>query len=147
MKYDDASWHYGGNFPKDLPPEAGATHISMFVIWAWLNGLAGILHAEEIPEGQEQVRKREKTPGKLFIALCDEKFTDEDLNAEGNAFAEVYYAGADGLKSDGYLLDYSIAFPEATSPYHVPDSWASFDRIAPLITSRFDAWRKRVGRT
>ena len=24
MKYDDASWHYGGNFPKDLPTEAGA---------------------------------------------------------------------------------------------------------------------------
>lgn len=26
MKYDDASWHYGGEFPDDLPPTAGATH-------------------------------------------------------------------------------------------------------------------------
>ena len=23
MKYDDASWHYGGDFPADLPQEAG----------------------------------------------------------------------------------------------------------------------------
>ncbi|WP_441328174.1 DUF7832 domain-containing protein [Mesorhizobium album] len=33
MKYDDASWHSGGNFPRELPPEAGATHIAMFVAW------------------------------------------------------------------------------------------------------------------
>ncbi|MGN6118448.1 MAG: DUF7832 domain-containing protein, partial [Rhodanobacter sp.] len=41
MKYDDASWHYGGDFPKDLPDEAGATHTGMFVAWALLSGLAG----------------------------------------------------------------------------------------------------------
>ncbi|WP_262497415.1 DUF7832 domain-containing protein [Pedobacter caeni] len=28
-KYDDASWHYGGDFPKDLPQINGATHIGM----------------------------------------------------------------------------------------------------------------------
>lgn len=39
MKYDDASWHVGGDFPKELPPEAGATHIGMFAAWCMLNGL------------------------------------------------------------------------------------------------------------
>ena len=33
MKYDDASWHYEGAYPADLPPEAGATHIGMFLAW------------------------------------------------------------------------------------------------------------------
>ena len=33
-KYDDASWHYGGDFPKDLPIEAGATHTGMFLALA-----------------------------------------------------------------------------------------------------------------
>jgi hypothetical protein len=33
MKYDDASWHYGGDFPADLPREAGSTHIAMFLAW------------------------------------------------------------------------------------------------------------------
>ena len=31
-KYDDASWHYGGDFPDDLPEENGATHIGMLKI-------------------------------------------------------------------------------------------------------------------
>lgn len=44
MKYDDASWHVGGEFPKELPPQAGATHIGMFAAWCMLAGLAGELH-------------------------------------------------------------------------------------------------------
>ena len=36
MKYDDAGWHVGGDFPDDLPPEAGATHIGMFAAWCML---------------------------------------------------------------------------------------------------------------
>ncbi|WP_163023784.1 hypothetical protein [Pseudomonas viridiflava] len=27
MKYDDASWHYTGDFPADQPKEQGGTHI------------------------------------------------------------------------------------------------------------------------
>ena len=50
MKYDDASWHYGGKFPKNLPPEAGATHTGMFVAWALLNGLAGELYSTDFPD-------------------------------------------------------------------------------------------------
>jgi hypothetical protein len=29
MSYDRADWHYGGNYPKGLPPENGGTHIGM----------------------------------------------------------------------------------------------------------------------
>lgn len=32
-KYDDAAWHYNGDFPKDLPKENGATHIGMLLTW------------------------------------------------------------------------------------------------------------------
>ena len=41
MKYDDASWHYGGDFPSELSSDAGATHIGMFVTWALLVDLGG----------------------------------------------------------------------------------------------------------
>ena len=34
-KYDDASWHYEGDYPEDLPTANAATHIGMF--------LAGVL--------------------------------------------------------------------------------------------------------
>jgi len=47
MKYDDASWHYDGEFPADLPPEAGATHIGMYLAWCLLNELAGPLYTDD----------------------------------------------------------------------------------------------------
>lgn len=91
MKYDDASWHYGGDFPKDLPTKAGATHIAMFLAWAVLNGLASDFHTAEPSEELAGLRDRKITPGEWFIMTCDEKFTDEDLSDEGNLFALGYY--------------------------------------------------------
>ena len=49
-KYDDASWHYGGDFPKDLPIEAGGTHIGMFFAWAVSSGLGGDMHVVDSPD-------------------------------------------------------------------------------------------------
>ncbi len=38
-KYDDASWHYGGDFPKELPEKNSATHTGMFLNWCIHKGL------------------------------------------------------------------------------------------------------------
>ena len=84
LKYDDASWHSRGDFPKDLPPKAGATHTGMFVSWRLLNGLGGKIHFEEPASLLSQLRARSITPGDYFLKACDEKFTDEDLTDEGN---------------------------------------------------------------
>jgi hypothetical protein len=65
VKYDDASWHYGGDFPKDLPIEAGATHIAMFAVWAWSNGLAGPLITEDIPDALEAVKAVDDASGDI----------------------------------------------------------------------------------
>jgi hypothetical protein len=138
MKYDDASWHYGGDFPTDLPREAGATHIAMFLAWAVLNGLASDYHKVDSTAELAQLRAREVTPGAWFIRTCDEKFTDEDLSDEGNSFATVYYG--DG---GSYLDDYSHTFPNGSSLYHVEDSWVSFDALAPVIAGRLRAWRSK----
>ena len=101
MKYDDASWHSDGDFPEDLPPEAGATHAGMFLAWSLLQGLVGEDHAADFPGELEQLRKREVTPGK-YLMILDGKFTDEELNDEGNAFASSYFDFEKGL----YLADY-----------------------------------------
>lgn len=144
MKYDDASWHYGGDFPAELPESAGATHIGMFVSWAVLNGLAGELHTQEFADDLGKLQARTITPGSWFLSVCDGKFTDEDLNEEGNQFALIYYGGDDGLQTtDGsYLIDFTDAFPESETPYHVHDTWATFDTLEPIIRSRFEGWRK-----
>ena len=139
MKYDDASWHYGGDFPPNLPREAGATHIAMFLAWAVLNGLAGNYHTVDSAKDLAKLRAREITPGAWFMQTCDEKFTDEDLSEEGNCFAVNYYDSG-----GSYISDYCDAFPEVASLYHVEDNWASFDALAPVIAGRLHAWRLKT---
>jgi hypothetical protein len=145
MKYDDASWHYGGNFPKDLPASAGATHIAMFVAWAVLNGLASDLHQTEFVEELSQLRTRSLTPVEWFLGVCDGKFTDEDLCPEGNDFGLVYYGHDNGLHTQpgSFLADFGQAFPEAPTLYAVAPTWASYDRIAPVFGKRFSEWRDK----
>jgi len=136
MKYDDASWHYGGDFPQDLPAEAGGTHIGMFLTWSLLNGLDGSIWADEFPQDIPRLVKKEVTPGQFFMNFADEKFVDEMLNDEGNAFAEAYY-------NVSYLDDYeSVLAANLPTCYHVADSWANYDRLSPMIASRFDLWKR-----
>jgi len=145
MKYDDASWHYGGNFPADLPIEAGATHMALFVAWCALNGMGGEPNEVENSKALEALRARAVTPSQWFIAICDEKFTDEDLSEEGNAFAIDYYnaEAKQHSRSGCYLVDYENTFPEVPTLYGVPDTWQSYDRIAPVIARRAAKWRAR----
>ena len=130
MKYEDVSWHFGGEgFPKDLPEEAGGTHTGMFAAWALLAGLAGDLHSKDCPEDIEDLRTRSITPGAFFLR-CDGKFTDEDLNEEGNAFAEEYFDPEKGR----YLADYQAALGgKLPSLYHLQDTWENFDRLKPVL--------------
>lgn len=137
MKYDDASWHYGGDFPEGLRNEAGATHIGMFVVWCLLNGFAGEIHTDEFPEGLEKLKNREETPGQWFIRNCDEKFTDEDLNEIGNRFAASYYAADEAPYLDVYE---SALGQNITHLYTVPDTWESYDKLAPQVRAGFNEW-------
>ena len=140
MKYDDASWHYGGQFPKGLPNEAGATHTGMFVAWALLTGLAGEIHTEELPEGLEKLRSRSVTPGQFFLEACDGKFTDEDLNDEGNAFAQEYF----DFDRGAYMNDYDQLLAKGLpSQYHVEDTWTNFDKLRHVLDKRLDDWQRK----
>jgi len=139
MKYDDASWHYGGDYPDNLPNEAAGTHTGMFVAWCMLNELAGELFLEDFPEDLEKLRSGEFTPGRWFISFCDSKFTDEDLNDLGNDFAAAYYDFDNGE----YLTDYENTLgSEFETLYHIPDTWDTYNKIEPLITKKYQAWLK-----
>lgn len=140
MKYEDVSWHNGADdYPQDLAPEAAATHTGMFLVWALLAGLGGRLHTEEIPETIGRLRARTVTPGAFFFDECDGKFTDEELNEEGNAFTQAYF---DPEKAH-YLKDYDALLCEGLeTAYHVPDTWASFDKLQPRLDRRLAEWRR-----
>src|SRR5262249_22649819 len=130
----------GGNFPPELPPQAGATHIGMFLAWAVLSGLVGPIHQEESRELLTRLEQRTISPGKFLIEACDEKFTDEDLNHQGNAFTQEYYDSKAGL----YLNDYDAVLGGCfSSLYHVPDTGENYDRLKPILDQRFADWKER----
>ncbi len=142
MKYDDASWHYSGDFPVDLPPEAGATHTGMIVAWAFLSGLGSDILAIDAPRNLEQLRNRSVTPGQFFMRACDGKFTDEDLSELGNQFVAAYF----DFQKANYLGDYEATVgTDRDNLYCVPDSWETFDRLKPILDSRFAEWQGSQG--
>src|SRR5260370_14378139 len=131
MSYDRADWHYGGNFPEDLPQENGGTNIGMFLAWAIMNGLEGDLHKQESAPALRAVRSRSMTGRQFLFDECDEKFTAEDLSEEGNVFAAVYYAPEDSP----YMSDYErVLGGGVPTLYHVADTWENYDKIAPVIS-------------
>ncbi len=140
MKYDDASWHYGGDFPSDLPPSAGATHIGLFLAWMLLNGFASEELEEDAAAELAQLRSRNLDGREFLFKMLDEKLYDEDFNAEGNAFAVAYYAGKnhDGRYSEDYE---QILAPIPDTIYRVENSWSNYDLLAPRLEKRLAQWR------
>lgn len=139
MKYDDASWHYEGDFPEDLPHEAATTHIGMFLAWMLLNGQASEELREDAEEELAALQAREITGGQFLMRVLDEKLTDQEFDDLGNAFTVAYYQGAED--DSRYVDDYLEAFGvDVENLYGVPDSWEQYDRLAPLIDQRFATW-------
>lgn len=151
-KYDDASWHYGGDYPEDLPEKNGATHIGMFLTWCIDNDLLSEEQIEDSENEIESVRNREITGAEFLIDICDEKFTDYDLNDIGNEFATDYYE--DGTKFSkkykNYFGDYAEIFDikvtdnnlDQDSLYRIENSWTNYDLIKSRIDQRFSEWKE-----
>jgi hypothetical protein len=113
----------------------------MFLAWAILRGFEGELHRDESSESLEAVRARRMTGRDFLMRECDEKFTEEDLNDEGNAFTEDYFQKTG---SGGYLADYEdVLGDNLPSLYHVEDTWANFDRLSPVLDRRLAEWKRK----
>lgn len=147
MKYDDAEFCFL-HFETDLEPQAGHTHIGMFLAWALLRGLGR-------PVGEDarwdaavrELQARRITGGQFLATVCDAKLMDEDFNAEGNAFAAAYYERL-------YLADYETLF-KADMPKtghdtddfcSLPDTWANFERLGAVLDRRYADWQAAQGR-
>lgn len=139
MSIDKAEWHTD-TVPEGLSEDAAATHIGMFVAWAVLNGHVGAAHQEGSKDAMNAVRARTMTGREFFLARCDAKLTERDLDAEGVAFATSYY-------SKRYFKDYERTLcADLPSLYDVTDTWENYDRIAIVLDERFETWRQRRNR-
>ncbi|HLJ93531.1 MAG TPA: hypothetical protein VKU02_10115 [Gemmataceae bacterium] len=82
--------------------------------WALLSGLAGEIHVEHFPQDLLRRKSRVITPGAFFLESCDGTFMGDDLNEEGNAFAQAYF----DFDTGSFLADYA-----ATLGGGLPDSY------------------------
>jgi hypothetical protein len=133
-KYDDASWHYAGNYPKELPKENASTHIGMFLTWCIDNDLISADHIADSNDDIEGVKNRRLTGAQFLINNCDEKFTDLDLNKIGSKFAKDYYSLSKKTKFISnyadYLDDYAKILNHPSTEidlYEVENSWENYD--------------------
>lgn len=141
MIYDRADWHYGGDYPMDLPPSNGGTHIGMFLAWAILHGLGGHFHELNSEESLEALRSRKITGRQFLFRECDEKLSDEDLSDEGNAFAKFYYNVSKGHVCL-YFRDYESSLAhDVPSLYHVADTWDNYEILSKTVSRKFKCWQ------
>ena len=150
-KYDDASWHYEGDYPADLPPENAATHIGMFVAWCIHHDMMSEELLEDAEDEMLAVKAREMTGGAFLRQVCDEKFCDSDLSDGGKQFADAYYEekGRFSKKYQSYSSDFCDVFDEKAerqgfvyaSSYHVEDTWENYDLMAAKIDARYAEWQ------
>jgi hypothetical protein len=135
MKYDDASWHYESTQegPEDERWNVAAAHIGVYLKWCLLRGWAGELHTCDDfgTAGLKKVQSAEMTGTEFFISHCDCKFTDEDLDDEGNAFTAYYYEG-------DFVSD--LESIEEGKVLSSPEGNFDFNRLSELFNRRYEEW-------
>lgn len=129
MKYDDASWHYDGDFPAESPYEYGATHMGLFLRWNFARGFVGEIYQEEVYQADvEKVISGELSGADFLLHWCDGKLTDEEFDDRGNAFAEQYY--------EDYLDDYEDLFPDLV--YVAPETEHDFRKLSEMLDQEYE---------
>ena len=140
MSYDRADFDYSTE-AEPLPKGHAATHIGMFLAWAVLNELESEFHRERSAELLGRLRRREITGRQFFEAACSERFSERDLSAEGNAFAQFYYMDDAGQRGP-YFADYKrVLAAGLPSFWHVADTWDNYEKVAAVISRRYEEWK------
>ena len=152
VKYDDASWHYGGDFPKDLGEENAATHIGMFLGWCINNDLISDELNEISKKDIDDVKSRKITGSEFLFKVCDGKFIHNDLSEYGQEFTNDYYESVQSKfakKFCDYIGDFTDVFCEKAEKngfeyetlYHVENTWENYDLIVEKLDERFIQWK------
>ncbi len=140
MAYDRADYDYSTE-AEPLPKGHAATHMGMFLAWAAMGKLLNDFHEQHSSALVAQLRDRQITGRQFFAAACKEQFAEKDLNVEGNAFAEHYYRDEAGERG-AYFADYKrVLAAGLPSFWHVADTWENYEKLAPVITRRYEEWK------
>ena len=136
---DRADWHYSAeNYPPELPPENGGTHIGIYLAWIAQHGLGSAMLQKYARDSLPLLRERKITGRQLLFSELDEKLFYPLLTKVGKDFTRAYYD-----ETSCYIADYeAILGGNLPTLYHVEDSWENYDKLAPVIDRRFTRWEQ-----
>ncbi|MDK7584638.1 hypothetical protein QP575_02330 [Alcaligenes faecalis subsp. phenolicus] len=140
VKYDAVDWHVGGDYPSDLGPQGGRTHIGMYLAWLVEKGLLANAFMDRYPNEVRQCRDHMIKGSQLLQECCDDVLVSEDMSEQGKAFSDFYY-------DELYLDDYVDTLDDEVLPsiYYVPDDWDSYETLRPVLEQRYQHWRQEQG--
>lgn len=126
MTYDDAGWHYDTCTEHGLDTSCAATYIGMFFAWLTEHGLANRDRTNYAP-----LLDRSSTPG-AFVSRIGGEINRSMVTERGHAFCTAAYRA--------YLVQYEYIPEIAQYPvsYAAPDTWATYDAVAPHIQEAYD---------
>lgn len=141
--YDKAKYHFDAeNYPKDLPMEQAYVHTGMFLGWIIDNNLFNKeFFAElDIQKDIDAFKNRQIKATDIYQNQLDGALTNEDLNEEGNAFAQCYFDFDKGQ----YIQDYTKVFGlKAGNSYAVENTWENYEKIKKIVDRRYTQWKKK----
>lgn len=138
MTFDDAGWHYANDdHHHAVGRKAAASRGGFFIAWAAFAGLLSRDFKADFDAEIDALTERLLTPGAFALCCCDGQLVDEDLNAQGIAFARTYLYP----EHSPYLADLQTCLAsEPHTPFAVADTWANFDMLRPRLDERLQQW-------
>jgi hypothetical protein len=142
ITHDKAKWHSDADdFPRDLPPEAGATHIAHYLRWCLENGHFSEEFLETHPARIASLHKGALDMRDFLLREFDGVFLSDILNPAGRAFAlACYHTGgtASAQKHGDYLGDCETLARELALAHscRLPNDAATYARVKTLVTRR-----------
>jgi hypothetical protein len=141
MVHDKAKWHFEGKFPPDLDRHQAYVPGGLLLAWLANRGLLSKMAEREFAPELAGLRSRSITGAEAYRLLGGVLASDL-LDPEADAFLTDYLDPDRG----GYWADYGQLSAGLPSEYHVPDTWASYERLQPLIDRSFSRWRAKTSR-
>lgn len=120
---------------------------AFFVTWCALQGL---LDPVRYPASVlAPWRERTATPLQLLHGPCGRIVWTDDLAPGASGFWDDYYMGFGTPDAERWVSDMKTVFRSSNhfreaDEAMTPDNWEAFDRIAPKIARRFEAWRRKA---
>ena len=142
--YDKAKYHFGGDYPKDLPIEQAYVHTGLYLGWIIDLDLYSEEFREETGDLIPRFKAREVTGPEVYESW-DGCLIDDMLSDEGNAFSQDYF----DFERGKFLTDYEeLLRGELPSLYHVANTWNNYDRLRERLNQRYAQWqRKRAAKS